>query len=258
MSGGFAFGAELCNGADIGTDTANSRGTGLPTFNTWVQLTASTPIDTAAIAIDLSYNASANWIAICDIGIGGAGSEQPIIPSLCTYAFDSFLFPVAILAGTRISARGTYDQSATFTVNARLFDGGYSPAPCSGVDAVGFDSVNHGGTSVPPSASANTKGGFTQLIASTSVDYLGFYVEVNLGDTNTSASVGAFSLIDIAIGGAGSEIIIVPNIQWYHGASRPRQFYPIPIPAGTRISARCQADAASSAARRVMLYGVYQ
>lgn len=103
------------------------------------------------------------------------------------------------------------------------------------------------GVTVTPSASANTKGNYATLIASTSAatKLLGISIWVNAGGTTTNSW-----LVDIAIGAAAAETVVVANL----GASVCQQFgqemieflFPLDIPAGTRISARCQSNTATS------------
>jgi len=104
--------------------------------------------------------------------------------------------------------------------------------------------------SVTASASTNTKGGYTELIASTSFDSYGVFVM--LAGLQTAASANQRCLVDIAIGAGGSEVNIIPNltcgnVSAYAAASSKGvcYYFPILIPAGQRVSARCQASTAS-------------
>ena len=91
---------------------------------------------------------------------------------------------------------------------------------------------------ITTSTSANTKGNWVELVASTPFDG---YVDLTYGRFETKADF----LIDLAIGAVGSEIIIWSNLLfgsttasgYAMGAHLP---IPIFIPAGTRISARAQ------------------
>jgi hypothetical protein len=110
------------------------------------------------------------------------------------------------------------------------------------------------GTAVTAAATAHTKGAYAQIIASTAHAAKGFLVQLG------NASAGVDYSVDIAIGGAGSEIIIVADLLAGSGtgsiARQGAYFIPIPIPAGTRVSARCQATTLSSALRaKVHLLG---
>lgn len=110
------------------------------------------------------------------------------------------------------------------------------------------------GTSLTAAASTNTKGAYTTIIAATAHAAKGFLVQLG------SVSAGIDYLVDIAIGGAGSEIVVVADLMAGSGtgsiARQGAYFIPIAIPAGTRISARCQATTLSSVIRaKVHLLG---
>lgn len=89
---------------------------------------------------------------------------------------------------------------------------------------------------VTADSAANTKGAWTELIASSSVNASLIYL--NVAATATSGANTA-TLIDIAIGASGSEIIIAENIAV--GSAQPIQLsFPFKIPSGSRISVRNQ------------------
>jgi hypothetical protein len=99
------------------------------------------------------------------------------------------------------------------------------------------------GTTVTAAAGANAKGGFATVISEIpeSADGLQVYAYV----TQTARDY----LVDIALGPAGQEEIIVPNLQLASGtiesACNP-MYVPVSVPAGYRVSARCQSTVASS------------
>jgi len=101
----------------------------------------------------------------------------------------------------------------------------------------GADAVATGGITVTAHASANTKGTPVELIASTAFASSGFRVFMG-----ASSGAGDY-LVDICIGAALSELVIVANIPYgSQSAGRVSEVYiPIAIPAGTRISAAIQA-----------------
>jgi hypothetical protein len=101
--------------------------------------------------------------------------------------------------------------------------------------------------SVTAHASTNTKGSYTELIAATT--YESFGVMVQLAGLQTTASTNQRCLVDISIGAAGSELVLIPdltcgNVADYAAASSGAVYYyfPIYVPAGVRVSARCQAS----------------
>jgi len=89
---------------------------------------------------------------------------------------------------------------------------------------------------ITANTNANTKGPWTQVIAATSENSSMLYLSpTNLAVTATNTA----SLLDIAIGPAGSETAILQNIA-IGGTGNIRIQVPIKIPSGTRISARMQ------------------
>lgn len=107
------------------------------------------------------------------------------------------------------------------------------------------------GTSVTASATANTKGTYAQLIASTAFNANGVLVMLD----DQAANIDY--LIDLAVGAAASEQIIASNLL-ASGATGTvaygmNYFLPIEIPAGVRLSARCQSGTAVANVVRVSL-----
>ncbi len=103
---------------------------------------------------------------------------------------------------------------------------------------------------VTANASANTLGSFAQIVASTGDDINGFWLTI----CSDTISVNSDYLLNLAIGSASNEEIIVPNILYsLSGGSDldflKKLFIPIEIPAGTRISAQIQSTTGSNVAR---------
>lgn len=97
------------------------------------------------------------------------------------------------------------------------------------------------------SATPNTKGPYTEVIAATTKEIFGLViashaVNTALSTTDTSA------LVDVAIGAAGSEVIVIPNLAmgWRTSTYQTGRYrFPIYIPVGSRIAIRCQGAQAS-------------
>jgi hypothetical protein len=115
-----------------------------------------------------------------------------------------------------------------------------------------FNIVNVSSTvTITADASANTKGAWTQLVASTSsnASLLVFYVD-NIGAIGTNTAV----LIDIGTGASGSETAIVTNMG-IGGATATAGTvgvifgFPFKVPSGTRIAGRIQAVIGGDTAR---------
>lgn len=101
--------------------------------------------------------------------------------------------------------------------------------------------------SVTAGTSPNKNATYTTLIATTSYDSYG--IAVQLAGLQTAATANQRCLVDIAVGAASSERIIVPdltcgNVADQAAASAQAQIYyfPIYIPAGVRISATAAAS----------------
>lgn len=117
----------------------------------------------------------------------------------------------------------------------------------TGLTTIGIDASVSAGTSIVGSGTANTKGAWVQLVASTASDSWGMIAQIQYrGTTNLSDDF----LIDIGIGGSGSEVVLVGNLLASTNAVRQglyETFLPIAIPSGTRVSARCQNNSTSTA-----------
>lgn len=258
MSGGFPLGFEVCNGNDAGSVTTTSLGTTVVcssanTYGSYTQLVASTPYDTQWININVGYNAS-GYTAAFKIAVGASGSEIDIIKDIVVQfgPSNNFCFPISIPAGTRISAACVAGIPDNVRINLTLYDGAFTQMEgIAGVDSIGFGSSQ--GTTITSSATANVKGSYTQLTASTPRDYRGFFISI---DGQQMSFTSQQLMVDIAVGGSGSEVVILPNLPIF-GSPIVGGLFPIPIPAGTRVSARSQATGASTVIG-LTLYGLYQ
>jgi len=119
-------------------------------------------------------------------------------------------------------------------------------------ESAGIVSADTGGTAITANATANTKGSYTELIASTSYHTSFVTVTIIYADDATAADY----LVDIAIGAASSEVVIIPNLLFTKAGttatniSRQQTYhysFPIEIASGTRISARVQCTTGSEA-----------
>lgn len=120
-----------------------------------------------------------------------------------------------------------------------------SPNSCGVVNTA----FGYGGTAIAPSATINTKGSWTQLIASTPEDMIALMIRIaysNGGGNDTGAQ------IDIGIGASGSEQVLIPNVNLNCAAATASfasilfsGLFPLQIPAGSRLSARSAANIAT-------------
>jgi hypothetical protein len=116
----------------------------------------------------------------------------------------------------------------------------------SSVKTYGFTSSTNTGVSVTASSTVNTKGSYVELVSAAN----------NTTPINNMFSIGfdlvtgtqADFLVDIAIGGAGSEVVIIDNIWVKTNTIEATSgiFEALnEVPAGVRISARCQSNISS-------------
>lgn len=253
---------------------ASSRGTNITSaasangLGSWVVISASTAIDAFGIHLNTAIKDPGSTDVLLDIGIGASGAEKPIIErlllshSLGNEGSVNGWFPVFIPAGTRLvaRARGLVASSIVSVTVQLLRENWLGLAGCAKVVSWGHDETTTGGQAVVPGATG-AEGSWTQVIAATASDQpaKGFYVALgNSGDfTRTALNV----LFDIGIGAAGAEKPILENLHFWgettNDSVMPAFFGPFffPIPAGTRIAARGQGDAAAENFD-VVVYGI--
>jgi len=119
------------------------------------------------------------------------------------------------------------------------------------------------GTLVAADALAHTKNAtYTELIASTAFDTC--MVMLMMSDVGGTNTVVSSMLVDIAIGAAAAETVVIPNLNAGYAAiasaggvsAGQRYLFPLRIPAGSRLSATAQAAVAGDDVRvAVWLYG---
>lgn len=186
--------------------------------------------------------------AIMDLAIGGAGSETIVAADLIIgYRWNQgTLFPLHIPAGATLRAR--FATPLSF-MNIQFRATAYIGEPDSGlavpgrITTYGSDAANSGGTAVTPSGTQSVKGSYVQLTAATTAPIHALMVMAQC--TGSSPPVGLYA-VDIAVGGSGSETIVLPDQVMqventgYLSPLSP-QFVPcsLSIPSGVRLSARC-------------------
>lgn len=256
--------------SDYGSNTAASTGTTLTssgsanTKGVYAQLSAAISRDADYLIIGLD-NRLSNGFGAVDIAVGAAASEQIIIADLIAsataFAGQQFTIPFSIPAGSRLAAR--WQSTATSdTIRASVIAGsgnlGFKSYRKS--DTYGFTAASSLGTAVDPGGTVNTKGAYSQITAATNRDHFGLAFAVDgQGDTGLTTSS---LLMDIAIGAAASEQIIIPNIMLTMASTGyivpfASGTFPVQIPAGSRIAVRAQSttNAANARAFGITLYG---
>lgn len=255
--------ASVGQGADSRGTQVTSSGTA-NTKGSWTQLAASTPF--AAHLIVLHWTIESDTPAVLlDIGVGASGSEQIIVPDLYFQPRqDSFstlvAMPVGIPAGARVAVRTAASSTSVLSdVALELIAGGSAlMSPLRQVTAYGANSATSGGVLTDAGGTANVKGAWAQVTASTTSAHKGLLIAISI---NGSAG-GTGTRLDVAVGGSGSEQIIIPDFQvnsTWGGARQPNHsiMYPVDIPAGSRLAIRSQCGFTDATLRQsnVVLYG---
>lgn len=274
----------------FGTSTATQGGTTVTssaTANTkgsWTQLDAATSFEAQMLSLYVSAQFQ-DTLYLLDVGIGSAGNEQVIIPNFLisgsTGVITEILFPVSVPAGSRIAVRcqDNFGSSGLY-VTGMLYCGGWvANPPFQTVTAYGVSTAASTGTAVDAGATANTKGSWTQLVASTTTALRALVVSAIRTAPGTGVSSDYSQLTDIGIGGSGSEQILIPNLRYQVSTQTggvvtpytpgsgtlsgfstvfPRVIQPIPcdIPAGSRIAIRQQSTTTNTNDRKAT-YAVY-
>jgi hypothetical protein len=126
----------------------------------------------------------------------------------------------------------------------------YVPSVRGGFAANNLTAGSRSGTTVTASATPHTKGSWVSLIDPTAAPSWGIYLRGrNVGVNNVRTSL----LLDLGYGptGGGNEQVLLPNLNF--GAASGANtipagkyfYFPIYIPSGVRVSARCQAAVVS-------------
>lgn len=98
---------------------------------------------------------------------------------------------------------------------------------------------------ITSSVTSNAKGSYTQVFASTS------FTANRLNIRGRTRAASTAFLVDLALGAAGAETVLIPNTIWesYTGSSHYGQAWfdvPAAVPSGSRIALRCQSSVGSS------------
>lgn len=222
------------------------------TYGAWVQMVASLPYDSMLIP-QIIGNSIAKEL-LFDIGVGAAGSEvvlvDGILRSYTTGGEQSgvvFPLPIVAPAGTRVAFRcaaSAADRTMLASCLAVHFGHFGQEFLCTLSDTYGKVAADTGGTEIDPGASANTDGDWVELAASSTRDSKALVFCI--GNKGNAVRAAYTWSLDIAVGAAGSEIEIVSDYGLWTAAAADSvgpyisPIFPIPIPIGTRISARAK------------------
>lgn len=263
-------------GADDGVSdsggTVCTSATSTCTEGTKVQLIASTARDAHNIIVCLGPRSSLGGIGSnVTLYVGAASSEVPIVNGLLvtslsdTHVATWYSVPLFIPKGSRVSCSCEDNTSAAVDCEVSIILQGGGPFPSAPFNSI--ESLNWGcgfGTSLDPGGTANTKPtSWTELEASINGNYRALIAFLH---QDNSTLQNANWLVDIAVGAASSEQVIVPNLRAASGQSKDTMLpcgglgpFPCNIPKGSRVSARAQCSSTAVNDRNIylQLYGLY-
>lgn len=275
MSGGFSQSLGFANLVSFAADGTQQTGTSVVTQSasantkgSWLSLGTLTS-DCMALLLRLSHlnNNGTESGSSFDIGIGAGGSQTVLIANINlaqpqaigVAALDTFqhIIPVALPRGTQIWARASVNTaSSTCTLGASFvsIDNAFGAnQEFSGVDTIGASAT--AGRGVSMTGGNGSKGTYASVGFALN-DYVGFWLCFDYA----LETAGMKTLVDIAIGGSGSQVVIAPNILMgleLGFSGMDMEYLPIQIPLGSNIWARsCNLDG-STAKIGVTFYGVY-
>ena len=260
-----------------GLNTTNDRGDGCGVYldapgtantkSSWDELIASTDYDYNGFVFICGRNYTTivlSWLI--DIAIGGSGSEEIIVENLILNSGggsgNALFIPLKIPAGTRIAVRCQIASGTLYALFCSILgvSGGFLSLPAtSKIITLGADTSDSGGTGIDPGGVADTKGSYTEIESST--PYPIRSIAIAFGGKGTSRDTVGW-LFDIAVGSEGNEEIIVSDILVLSSLNEVISptylpFIQISIPAGSRISVRCESTTTHGTYRLldVILYG---
>lgn len=265
--GDFGFAPCIQNAEAIADRTAFAGGNS-NVKGAWNQLIASTSRDLSEILCQLGSSPK-NQKANVDIGIGAAGSETIIIPDIrlegnATYLVESLdiRFPITIPAGSRIAIRASTESSAyqvgtpTFTCTMTGFSWSLKDVPK--ISRYFIMPTNPAGTlNVTPGNGVESA--WVEIVPSTPDQINHLVIDLFTIESGTPA----FDVVlDVGIGAAASEKVIIPNILFSKILTAQTAYVfksisvPVCIPPGTRIAARALGSISVNPIRVYMMGGV--
>ena len=215
----------------------------------WAEILTSTPAGIVGMFFKPNSTGASAVITntLCDFGIGGSGSEVVIVPDYAVGGMglgsniDGLFIPIRIPEGVRLSVRIQGAVVSETMPNDFSFDL-LGDETYSVIDALTLDTANSRGTLI---AQDNTT--WTELVASTAVDYDALFMRPDLySDTTATAATNKYI---IGVGTAGNEVEICRFVWKVSASERHSPFHvadarprPVRVPAGSRLTVK-RADA---------------
>ena len=260
-------------------NAASSRGLDIPAGGAaneksaaWIEVLASASLPVTELWIQLQKGAETddNFDFLMDIASGASGFEVPLIDNLLFSSSGAttagggniynYHFPLALKAGTRLSAKSQCSASGNRVVRIRTLAviGSWYAQPESHILTLGAVTADSGGTEITP---ATTTPPWAELTPSLPRSVSGFQVAFGkLAQSSPAARGFTFAL---GVGASGSETPIFNGLHLDRIGGLSCTIEPpttpyvhIPIKAGSRVSARLTADASTTDNVDAVFYGL--
>ena len=255
-AGRHAMGGQVTASSTVTTVAASAT---VNTLGNWVQMFPTTPFPASNIVLFIGnsgiFASGANSQTLFDIGVGLSGAEQAIVQDVAiggAAQFATWHFPLIVPSGSRVSMRlrsVTANKACLFGM--MLWGGGSGVESGHRATTYGAVTATSRGTVLATPATANTKSAWTAVSAATTSPMR--WMSVGLAAPNTATSAAANGLMDIGVGAAGVEAVLIADIPYRTSTAEDilaawPMIYPVNLPAGVRLVARHQASAVSAAA----------
>lgn len=255
--GGNALTSITTGGSSVAANAAaNTKGN-------WLQLSGGLAFDCDQLVLELDQRTvSQNRDVLCDIGVGGAGSEVSLIDNLLfslspnDFKVAVYQLPIHIPKGTRVAAR---IQASTGSTEIEIWGRCFAATLKENqgfpwCQTIGANTADSGGTTIDPGGVISTAGAWTQLVAS--CDRHVKAMTLAMGGQLNAARIATVCDFDIGIGGAGSEITLFTvriRTSATPSSVTPATYglVPVSIPPGTRIAARATNYSTTDATDRI-------
>jgi hypothetical protein len=223
--------------------TANAKGA-------WTSL-GQTTMEWRSMLLCVAQTAASN--KAIDVGLSTDGTNFGIVvPDLIFQGLKNadqigiYSLPLRVPLGAFVGVRcAASTASHVLNVSASGSTRGINGSEGYSMAVALFTPTLSRGVAIDPGGTANIKGAWTQLIASSPVEVDAISIMIGqAGDVNRTNN--ATALLDIGLGASGSEAVIIPNLflRWTTTLDGPfltgEVILPISIPSGSRLAARGQ------------------
>jgi len=236
-----------------GYTPAHMTGGGSATWGSWVEVIASVDFDVKDLMVGV---VGFSYQQVLGVGVGASGSEVMVAEYTMgrNVLDDTFIMPVIIPAGSRISVRVYNDTAASFDVWVMAHENRTVNASLLLKQAISVTYYSRG-VSVDSGATLNTYGAWTEIQDVTDRDISSFMLSATT-DESSNGTPRHF-LFDVSLGSSGNEAdnIIVSGMllwttNWGH-CDENINYVGVPIAEGSRVSVRMKSDNNVSPRREV-------